>query len=220
MKHYSKNNIIKEVTNNETGEIEYYKQITGFKRTAARGWNMTYNSYLHEVIQNLKGTKEIDILFWLFKQFTKTRRDVVLNQEKIAKKFDTNRTYISKIFRKFRELKVLAISRAEPRKKFYRLNPYLYIPANANAIELQDEWDILTHAPEKIKDKFEYLSYLQSDEWKTLSTTMKQKYQKCMRCGSVENLEVHHKTYDNLFYETEDDLEVLCHACHEAEHIK
>lgn len=38
----------------------------------------------------------------------------------------------------------------------------------------------------------------------------------CHRCGSRRPLQVHHKTYDRLGAEWDQDLEVLCVTCHEA----
>jgi cytochrome c len=31
-------------------------------------------------------------------------------------------------------------------------------------------------------------------------------------------LEIHHKTYKNIFNEKMEDLELLCHSCHQQEH--
>lgn len=42
----------------------------------------------------------------------------------------------------------------------------------------------------------------------------------CERCGSTDDLEVHHKTYDRLGNEADDDLCVLCEECHEKEHAR
>jgi hypothetical protein len=39
----------------------------------------------------------------------------------------------------------------------------------------------------------------------------------CERCGSherPEDLELHHRHYDTLWYENNGDLELLCHGCH------
>lgn len=38
----------------------------------------------------------------------------------------------------------------------------------------------------------------------------------CQHCGGIEKLEVHHKTYENIYNELEhlDDLILLCSKCH------
>lgn len=41
----------------------------------------------------------------------------------------------------------------------------------------------------------------------------------CERCGSKRGLEVHHKTYERLGREWDQDLEVLCDDCHIGEHV-
>lgn len=44
----------------------------------------------------------------------------------------------------------------------------------------------------------------------------------CEKCGTNKShsLQVHHKTYQNLGMEPDDDLQSLCHRCHEKFHIK
>lgn len=41
---------------------------------------------------------------------------------------------------------------------------------------------------------------------------------KCERCGSTSDLEVHHKNYERLGAEHDEDLEALCRPCHIKEH--
>jgi hypothetical protein len=41
---------------------------------------------------------------------------------------------------------------------------------------------------------------------------------RCSRCGEKRHLEVHHKTYERLGREYDQDLEVLCETCHERHH--
>jgi hypothetical protein len=37
---------------------------------------------------------------------------------------------------------------------------------------------------------------------------------RCALCGSRDNLEVHHRTYENFGDEKPEDLTLLCHDCH------
>lgn len=68
-------------------------------------------------------------------------------------------------------------------------------------------------------DKKLYRKYLLSDEWKEISNKCKELHSnKCNRCGSIENLETHHKTYDSIFNEKQEHLECLCRTCHNKEH--
>ncbi|MCP4986889.1 MAG: HNH endonuclease [Colwellia sp.] len=67
-----------------------------------------------------------------------------------------------------------------------------------------------------------YLNYLQSQEWQDKrQEVFNLRGRECERCGKDLNrkrADVHHKTYENLFKERMEDLEVLCRPCHEDEH--
>jgi 5-methylcytosine-specific restriction endonuclease McrA len=219
MRKYSRNKIIKELADTNTGEVKRYQEIPDWTRAEKSGWNKMYKSYLEEVILQIRGEKEIKILFYIFNSFTKHKREILLDQKKLAKKFDTTQPYISRILNKFVDMEILYIVNKTGKSKIYRLNPYLYIPVGENAVELQDEWDILTHAPKDNRDKTEYLEYLYSDEWLEKRKQIHQRDRICVRCGSNENLQVHHKTYNNLYNENLDDLELLCERCHQVEHL-
>lgn len=62
-----------------------------------------------------------------------------------------------------------------------------------------------------------YEKYLQSDRWATLSSITKHLagYRCQVCCGAEIQLEVHHRTYENLGKPAEiDDLIALCADCH------
>ncbi len=64
-----------------------------------------------------------------------------------------------------------------------------------------------------------YEDYLQTPEWQaTRRAALERAGQRCQRCGSGEQLRVHHRTYVRLGAEEPDDLRVLCDQCHEAVH--
>lgn len=65
----------------------------------------------------------------------------------------------------------------------------------------------------------DYELYLQTDEWqhKRLDAIDRAKGV-CERCGSRENLSVHHKTYERRGEELPEDLITLCQDCHKKEH--
>jgi len=71
-------------------------------------------------------------------------------------------------------------------------------------------------------NKQEYKKYLKSPHWFKL----RQIYiydnpnVKCSKCGSVENLNLHHLNYNNLWHERPSDLAVLCELCHYYAHFK
>jgi len=71
----------------------------------------------------------------------------------------------------------------------------------------------------KFYNNSKYRKYLQTKEWKLISNECKRlANHKCNRCGATDNLQAHHKSYENVFNELQSDLECLCKACHEKEH--
>jgi 5-methylcytosine-specific restriction endonuclease McrA len=72
--------------------------------------------------------------------------------------------------------------------------------------------------------KKKYHKYLKSDEWITIKIDLIEiRGSKCERCGNKrepKHLQVHHLTYDNIFNEEPEDLELICGRCHGVEHGK
>lgn len=65
------------------------------------------------------------------------------------------------------------------------------------------------------KYKIEYRNYLLSKEWFEIRNNLfKSRGKKCELCSSTTRIEVHHKTYKNIFNEQLEDLQVLCSECH------
>ena len=67
--------------------------------------------------------------------------------------------------------------------------------------------------------KLNYNEYLASQEWKSIRAAHLLKYPKCERCGSKNNLQVHHLYYEDdlgsvLGRETSECLVTLCSNCH------
>lgn len=66
-----------------------------------------------------------------------------------------------------------------------------------------------------------YNDYINSDLWKHRKEAykiMRSNDFKCDICGIKNNLEVHHKHYENVTNETAKDLMLLCHKCHGVKH--
>ena len=63
--------------------------------------------------------------------------------------------------------------------------------------------------------------YIKSKEWqkKKLLHLLFANY-KCQVCGSTNNLELHHITYERLTTEQLEDLAILCRNCHQKIHDK
>jgi 5-methylcytosine-specific restriction endonuclease McrA len=220
MSKYTKSKLIKELTDNETGEIKYYKEVKALRRTIEYGARLMYPKTLEDVLLKLSGKKEIEIFFYILDRPTSKKTDFTLEQKRLGKLFNTSQPYISRIINKFIKIGFLYKTQKKPVAK-YRVNPYIYLPAYSNGVELQDEWDILhgMSKDKRIKDIPEYLDYLQSEEWKEKANRIKQRdNNKCTRCGSTEKLEVHHLSYDNIYNEPDEDLTTLCRECHLKEH--
>lgn len=70
-------------------------------------------------------------------------------------------------------------------------------------------------------DRRLYDLYLVSDKWKTIrKKAIESSNSKCINCGSKNNLQVHHNTYDRLGNEDLTDLAVLCKECHVLAHTR
>ena len=65
-----------------------------------------------------------------------------------------------------------------------------------------------------------YHQYLKSSQWKKKRLkAIKLAGGKCSACGSLNDLQVHHKHYKTLFQESpKNDLVVFCAGCHQNHH--
>ena len=65
-----------------------------------------------------------------------------------------------------------------------------------------------------------YPDYLKTDHWQHLRYAAQRRDEfKCVRCGSGEDLQVHHKLYRKDWFQTMlSDLETLCEVCHSKTH--
>jgi hypothetical protein len=90
---------------------------------------------------------------------------------------------------------------------------------------IQADKDIVTYyfvyCPEC---KIDYKSYINSEQWKDISSKAKErakwKCQLCNKGGDNTTLHTHHRTYENLGEEKDEDLIVLCSNCHAKFHDK
>lgn len=64
----------------------------------------------------------------------------------------------------------------------------------------------------RFKNKEEYYK---SENWrkKKIFALYRAKY-RCEKCGATKSLDLHHKSYDHLYNEPPEDLEILCRKCH------
>jgi len=65
----------------------------------------------------------------------------------------------------------------------------------------------------------EYTLYLTTDKWnRKKQNRLALDQHQCRLCFSLDNLQVHHMTYDRLFDENFSDLLTVCKSCHETIH--
>jgi hypothetical protein len=73
---------------------------------------------------------------------------------------------------------------------------------------------------EQITESVNYREYIVSQEWKEKADAAKERAgYRCQVCNSPDNLNAHHRTYENLGHEKPEDLFVLCQNCHEIFYI-
>ena len=60
-----------------------------------------------------------------------------------------------------------------------------------------------------------YRDYLHSRAWKhKRENAITRARGRCQVCNSADRLNVHHRNYERLGFERNEDLTVLCHTCH------
>jgi 5-methylcytosine-specific restriction endonuclease McrA len=65
----------------------------------------------------------------------------------------------------------------------------------------------------------DYATYLKTPEWRHRARAAKQRAgNRCALCNSDRPLEAHHRTYERIGNERQDDLIVLCSPCHRRHH--
>lgn len=67
--------------------------------------------------------------------------------------------------------------------------------------------------------KSEYQIYLESESFGEIRKRIAQRdNNRCKICGSTDQLETHHLTYEHIYQERDYELICLCHKCHETYH--
>lgn len=78
----------------------------------------------------------------------------------------------------------------------------------------------ITIVPQELKQ--EYRTYLKSDTWNKLrKEAVKRDRHRCVRCGYIGNLQVHHINYNGIYENfnfSVSQLVTLCNECHKDEH--
>lgn len=65
----------------------------------------------------------------------------------------------------------------------------------------------------------EYKKYLRSEKWQKIrKSVFSARGKKCEICSKSKWLHIHHLTYERIFNELPEDLQILCRTCHEKAH--
>lgn len=87
--------------------------------------------------------------------------------------------------------------------------------------EIKNIKEYLNWGKQNLGKMFYKDKYLTSDHWQeTRKNVLDSADNRCQLCNSNGELHVHHRTYDNLWYENLNDLIVLCKKCHKRFHDK
>jgi len=66
-----------------------------------------------------------------------------------------------------------------------------------------------------------YNEYLQSEDWsRKREKVLARDRRRCVTCGGIQNLHVHHLTYERLGHEQLADLVTVCDLCHDERHAQ
>ena len=137
MEYITKNSIIThKVLNDNTGELESKDFMEIQKRKLVKGGFilMYYKSYEQITESVITSNKDLKLFHWITNQFTKNRIESAITHT--ACTVDVSQPKFSKFVKQLVELDYLRrVSRG-----IYRLNPFVYVPYQANAEELQSEW--------------------------------------------------------------------------------
>ena len=88
-------------------------------------------------------------------------------------------------------------------------------------------WKLLRKILIYLGHEVSYTEYIHSGEWAALSRRMREKNPRCSLCNrprvpqsrkKTVVLHVHHRTYERLAREHDEDLTVLCENCHKLFH--
>lgn len=65
-----------------------------------------------------------------------------------------------------------------------------------------------------------YSEYLSTEHWKDVrDRALKRAKNRCQLCNGADGLQVHHRTYENIGHEHQEDVIVLCRECHKRHHF-
>ena len=141
MKHYTES-MTKLVLNETSGELETQLFIRDIevKNSGKQGWTKMYKNGYDMVMLNLNSKLEMKIFIAIRDSFSRSKIEINISQVKLAEKFNTTKSTVNRFIKKLVEIGFLI----KIERGIYRMNPFIYVPYQADAPFLQAEWTELT----------------------------------------------------------------------------
>jgi predicted transcriptional regulator len=132
------NIITQKVLNEQTGELEpkVFYEVKHYSNKIKQGYRRMYTKY-DSIQLAMSSPKELEIMLDIRDMYSKEYYIVGINQTKLAKKHNVSRQKISSIVKKLCDNEFIR----KEMNGVYRLNPYVYLPYNADGHSMQKAWD-------------------------------------------------------------------------------
>jgi len=140
MKYYTES-MTKLVLNEESRELEAQLFIRDRERknSGKQGWTKMYKNGYDMVMLNLNSKLEMRMFISIRDSFTKNRVETSISQVKLAEELGSTKSTVNRFVKKLVEIDFLM----KIERGIYRMNPFIYIPYQADALFLQSEWEKL-----------------------------------------------------------------------------
>lgn len=138
--HYTET-MTKIILNEESGELErqLFTRDVIPKSRGKQGWTKMYKNGYDMVMLNLNSKLEMRLFISIRDSFTKNRVEVNISQVKLVEKFNTTKSTVSRFIKKLVDIGFLM----KIERGIYRMNPFIYVPYQDDALLLQEEWEVL-----------------------------------------------------------------------------
>lgn len=125
------------VLNEETGEHDdkRYQELPEPKKIRG-GYRRMYKDYDTALLEIVNSGKDLELLVLIRDQFTKARTENIFHKASIAKVAGVSDRKVTDIINRMTDARLLG----RVARGVYRLNPFMYLPFQADAEELQAEW--------------------------------------------------------------------------------
>ena len=129
--------ITKQVLNENTGELEskQFKEERTKKRLRG-GFSMVYKSYDEALLEVVRSSKDLECVLCIRNMFTYQRVECVISKHDVAAMTGVSHQKATAVIASMVASGILK----RVARGVYRLNPFMYLPFQANGEQLQSEW--------------------------------------------------------------------------------